>query len=102
MQSIVGAKMSLPAWCSTPVAKGAQVMFRFKPLLEEDSDEICSLFTSEHGKVISDTVGELARSIENAGYACGAVRFNTRRKVITQKWPASRFALNTQFSFEYH
>ena len=62
---------AFPAWRSTPPQKRAQVMFRFKRLLEEHSDHICGLITDEHGKVLDDARGELTRGIEVVEYACG-------------------------------
>jgi malonate-semialdehyde dehydrogenase (acetylating)/methylmalonate-semialdehyde dehydrogenase len=47
-------------------------MFRFKQLLEEHADEIVRLVGQEHGKIVHDARGELARGIENVEYACYA------------------------------
>ena len=71
-QAIETAKAAFPAWRATPPAKRAQIMFRFKQLLEEHKQQICDLLTAEHGKVTDDAMGELARGIENVEYACGA------------------------------
>ncbi|MFT4940608.1 MAG: malonate-semialdehyde dehydrogenase (acetylating)/methylmalonate-semialdehyde dehydrogenase [Paraglaciecola sp.] len=71
-QAIASAKAAFPAWRATPPLKRAQVMFRFKQLLEQHSSEICNLLTAEHGKVTDDAFGELSRGIENVEYACGA------------------------------
>ncbi|MFP3427651.1 aldehyde dehydrogenase family protein, partial [Pseudoalteromonas sp. SIMBA_162] len=60
-----------PAWRAMPPAKRAQVMYRFKTLLERDAQEICALISEEHGKVLDDAMGELKRGIENVEYACG-------------------------------
>ena len=65
------AQQSFPAWRSTPPAKRARVMFKFKQLLEDQADEICSLITQEHGKTLEDAKGELQRGIEVVEYACG-------------------------------
>lgn len=70
-QAIEAAQAAYPAWRNTPPAKRAQVMFRFKQLLEENADEICALITNEHGKVLDDAAGELQRGIEVVDYACG-------------------------------
>ncbi|MDB1124126.1 CoA-acylating methylmalonate-semialdehyde dehydrogenase [Vibrio algarum] len=70
-QAISSANKAYPAWRNTPPAARAQVMYRFKTLLEENSDKICELITREHGKVLSDAKGELARGIENVEFACG-------------------------------
>ncbi len=70
-QAIASAKQAYPAWSATAPAARAQVMYRFKQLLEQNQDKICELITLEHGKVLSDAKGELARGIENVEYACG-------------------------------
>ena len=71
-QAIAAAKAAFPAWRATPPLKRAQVMYRFKQLLEQNKEKICALLTAEHGKVTDDAMGELARGIENVEYACGA------------------------------
>lgn len=69
--AITAAQAAYPAWRNTPVGKRAAVMFRFKQLLEENSDRICKLIGEEHGKISHDAAGELQRGIENVDYACG-------------------------------
>lgn len=59
-------------WAATPPAKRAQVMFRFKALLERDADRICAAISREHGKTLDDARGELGRGIEVVEFACGA------------------------------
>lgn len=70
-QAIAAAQRAFPAWRNTPPAKRAQVMFRFKALLEQHADKICELIGEEHGKIHHDAMGELQRGIENVEYACG-------------------------------
>ncbi|UQY32906.1 CoA-acylating methylmalonate-semialdehyde dehydrogenase [Pseudomonas fulva] len=71
-QAIDSAKQAFPAWRATPPAKRAQVMFRFKQLLEQHEDAIAKLIAEEHGKTLEDAAGELKRGIENVEYACSA------------------------------
>nr|WP_288358803.1 CoA-acylating methylmalonate-semialdehyde dehydrogenase [uncultured Pseudomonas sp.] len=71
-QAIDSAKEAFPAWRNTPPAKRAQVMFRFKQLLEQHEDTIAKLIAEEHGKTLEDAAGELKRGIENVEYACSA------------------------------
>ncbi|MFT7527285.1 MAG: malonate-semialdehyde dehydrogenase (acetylating)/methylmalonate-semialdehyde dehydrogenase, partial [Arenicella sp.] len=71
-QAIAVAQAAFPAWRNTPVAKRARVMFRFKELLEANSDKICQLIGEEHGKISHDAKGELQRGIENVEFACAA------------------------------
>lgn len=70
-QAITAAKAAFPAWRDTPPARRAQVMFRFKQLLEEHAERLTRLISEEHGKVLEDALGELKRGIENVEYACG-------------------------------
>ncbi|MFN3164124.1 MAG: CoA-acylating methylmalonate-semialdehyde dehydrogenase [Pseudohongiellaceae bacterium] len=69
--AVAAAQAAFPAWRNTPPQKRAQVMFRFKQLLEQHGDAICELITAEHGKVLDDARGELTRGIEVVEYACG-------------------------------
>lgn len=68
-QAIGCAQAAYPAWRNTPPLKRARVMSKLKVLLEDNADAICALLTAEHGKVLSDSLGELQRGIENVEYA---------------------------------
>ncbi len=70
--AIVAAQAAYPEWRNTPAVKRARIMFRFKELLEQNSDKICELIGQEHGKICHDAAGELQRGIENVEFACGA------------------------------
>lgn len=70
-KAIAAAQEAFPGWSSTPPQKRAQILFRFKQLLEANADSLCALITAEHGKVIDDARGELGRGIEVVEYACG-------------------------------
>jgi len=72
IHAILTAKAAFPAWRNTPPVKRAQVLFRFKQLLEENEKAIVELISQEHGKTMEDAAGELKRGIENVEYACGA------------------------------
>ena len=69
--AITAATEALNSWSKTPPLKRARVMFKFKELLEKNIDELASIITSEHGKVISDAKGEIARGLEVVEFACG-------------------------------
>ena len=71
-RAIDAAKAAFPAWRRTPAAKRAQVMFRFKQLLEQNEARIAQLISQEHGKTLEDAAGELKRGIENVEFACAA------------------------------
>ncbi|MCB8888296.1 CoA-acylating methylmalonate-semialdehyde dehydrogenase [Vreelandella malpeensis] len=70
-RAIAAAQAAFPAWRDTPPAKRAQVMYRFKQLLEDNAERLVQLVSEEHGKTPEDALGELKRGIENVEYACG-------------------------------
>ena len=70
-EAIDAASFAFAPWRNTPPQKRAQILFRFKQLLEANIDEICQAITAEHGKVLDDARGELIRGIEVVEYACG-------------------------------
>ena len=69
--AVTAAAAAFPAWRRTPPQKRAQILFRYKQLLQDNAENICQLITAEHGKVIDDAHGELGRGIEVVDYACG-------------------------------
>jgi len=70
-RALAAARSAFPGWRRLPPQKRAQILFRFKQLLEQEADQICELITAEHGKVLDDARGELGRGIEIVDYACG-------------------------------
>jgi len=69
--AIEAAKNALTSWSRTPPLKRARVMFKFKELIEQRTDELAEIITREHGKVFSDAKGEIARGLEVVEFACG-------------------------------
>lgn len=69
--AVASALAAFPAWADTPAPRRAQVFFAFKALLESHLDELATLITREHGKVLSDARGEIQRGIEIVEFACG-------------------------------
>lgn len=59
------------SWREHSPLKRARVMFKFKQLLEQYTQELATLISQEHGKTYSDAVGELTRGIEVVEFACG-------------------------------
>lgn len=68
---VAAAKAAAPAWADTAPLKRARIMFKFKELLDQHHKEIAALITREHGKVLSDAMGEVTRGIEIVEFACG-------------------------------
>jgi malonate-semialdehyde dehydrogenase (acetylating)/methylmalonate-semialdehyde dehydrogenase len=71
-RAVTAAKEAFPAWANTPVPDRAQVMFRFKAVLEEHFEELAQLVTRENGKTLPESRGEVRRAIEVVELACGA------------------------------
>ncbi|MFC7546515.1 CoA-acylating methylmalonate-semialdehyde dehydrogenase [Plantactinospora sp. GCM10030261] len=59
------------AWADASLARRTRVLFAFRELLDRRKEEIAALITAEHGKVLDDALGEVARGLEVAEYACG-------------------------------
>ena len=69
--AVAVARAAFPEWRATSLSKRAEVMFRLRDLVDANRKEIASRLTAEHGKVLSDALGEVARGLENIEYACG-------------------------------
>ena len=65
------AKKAFETWSLKPPIQRARIMFKFKELIEKNSDEITKLIVSEHGKVYEDAKGSLTRGLEIVEFACG-------------------------------
>jgi malonate-semialdehyde dehydrogenase (acetylating) / methylmalonate-semialdehyde dehydrogenase len=65
------AAAAYPAWCDTSLAKRTQILFAFRELLNARKEELAAIITSEHGKVLSDALGEVSRGQEIVEFACG-------------------------------
>jgi malonate-semialdehyde dehydrogenase (acetylating) / methylmalonate-semialdehyde dehydrogenase len=69
--AIAVAKAAFPAWRATSLSRRAEVMFHMRELVDANRKEIAIRIAKEHGKVISDALGEVARGLENIEFACG-------------------------------
>ncbi|GAA5202239.1 CoA-acylating methylmalonate-semialdehyde dehydrogenase [Microbacterium jejuense] len=58
-------------WRDASIAKRQSVLFAFRELLNERKEELAEILTAEHGKVLSDARGEIARGMEVVEFACG-------------------------------
>ncbi len=70
-EAVASAKKAYPAWRDASLAKRQQVMFAFRELLNARKGELAELITAEHGKVISDALGEITRGQEIVEFATG-------------------------------
>ena len=68
---IDSAAAAFPAWRDTSLAKRTAVLFTFRELLNAKKGELAEIITAEHGKVLSDALGEISRGQEVVEFACG-------------------------------
>ncbi|SNY41501.1 CoA-acylating methylmalonate-semialdehyde dehydrogenase [Paractinoplanes atraurantiacus] len=69
--AVAVAKQAARDWRSASLSKRSAVLFKFRELLAAHSGDLAAIITSEHGKVLSDAAGEVARGLENAEFATG-------------------------------
>lgn len=70
--AVQAATRAFPAWRDTPVNARAQVLYRFKGLLEQHFEDLARTVTTEHGKTLDEARGSVRRGIECVEVACGA------------------------------
>ena len=69
--AVEAAAKAFPEWSSVNPQRRARVLFNFKTLVEKNMDELAHLLSSEHGKVLADSRGDVQRGIEVIEFACG-------------------------------
>jgi len=69
--AIASAKAAFPAWRDLSITRRQQIMFRFRELVNERKDALAEILTAEHGKVLSDSLGEIQRGLEVLELATG-------------------------------
>ena len=68
---VAGAAEAAAQWGQASLARRTQVLFAFRQLLNDNKERIAAIITAEHGKVLSDALGEVTRGLEVAEFACG-------------------------------
>ena len=68
---VSSAQAAFPAWKDTSLAKRNSILFTFRQLLDQRKGELAAIITEEHGKVLSDAMGEINRGLEVVDFACG-------------------------------
>ena len=70
-RAVQAASQAFPEWRRTPPEDRIQYLFKLKQILEDHFDEIARTITTENGKILAESRGELRRAIENVEVACG-------------------------------
>jgi len=107
-EAIAAAKAALPMWRASSLTKRADVFFRLRQLLKERTPQLSAIVTEEHGKVLSDAAGEIARGLENVEFAAGLIhllkgeyaeQISTGVDVHSVKQPVGVVGCITPFNF---
>jgi malonate-semialdehyde dehydrogenase (acetylating)/methylmalonate-semialdehyde dehydrogenase len=69
--AVQAAKQAFPAWRALSVGRRAELFFRIRELFDAHREDLARLLTAEHGKVLSDAMGEVARGLEVIEFCCG-------------------------------
>lgn len=69
--AIASAKAAFPKWRDMSLARRQAIIFNFRELLNARKGELAAIITEEHGKVLSDALGEITRGQEVVEFACG-------------------------------
>ena len=70
-RAVAAASAAQPDWAAMNPQRRARVMFNFKALIERDMEELAVLLSSEHGKVVADSKGDIQRGLEVVEFCCG-------------------------------
>ena len=71
-EAVAVAKQAFAGWATTTPLRRARILNKFLRILEERTDEMAAIITSEHGKVLSDAKGEIQRGMEVVEFATAA------------------------------
>ena len=66
--AVSAAQKAQPGWRATPLAKRQEIMFKLRQIVTDRKEELARIITAEHGKVVSDAAGEVARGLENVDW----------------------------------
>ena len=65
------SKKAFEKWSNVTPIQRARIIFRYKEIIEKNSDLLAKMIVSEHGKVYEDAKGSLTRGLEVVEFACG-------------------------------
>ncbi|GIE90656.1 CoA-acylating methylmalonate-semialdehyde dehydrogenase [Actinoplanes regularis] len=70
-EAVAVARAAAGQWRSASLSQRSAVVFKFRELLAQRAGELAAIITAEHGKVLADAAGEVARGLENVEFATG-------------------------------
>jgi malonate-semialdehyde dehydrogenase (acetylating) / methylmalonate-semialdehyde dehydrogenase len=69
--AVASATVAARQWRHASLSRRAAILFAFRELLHSRTPDLAAIITAEHGKVLSDAEGEIARGLENVEFAAG-------------------------------
>jgi malonate-semialdehyde dehydrogenase (acetylating)/methylmalonate-semialdehyde dehydrogenase len=107
--ALQAAQAALPAWSSMPIKERVQVFFRYKSLMEKHAQELAYLVHEENGKIMSEAMAEIEKSIEVTEFACSMPQLIAGEILEVSKgvecridrYPVGVVACITPFNFPY-
>jgi malonate-semialdehyde dehydrogenase (acetylating)/methylmalonate-semialdehyde dehydrogenase len=106
--AIDAAATAFAGWRDTSLAKRTAIVFKFRELLNARKQELAAIITAEHGKVLSDALGEVSRGQEVVEFACGVAHLlkggmtenaSTNVDVHSIRQPLGPVAIISPFNF---
>jgi malonate-semialdehyde dehydrogenase (acetylating)/methylmalonate-semialdehyde dehydrogenase len=106
--AVAVAKAAFDEWRHASLTKRSQVLFKFRELLDARKGELAEIITAEHGKVLSDALGEVTRGQEVVEFACGVPHLmkggfsegvSTRVDVYSIRQPLGVVGIISPFNF---
>ncbi len=70
-RAVSAARQASRSWGRTSASARAEVMFAYRALLHEHRRTLAEVVSLEHGKTITDALGEVQRGLEVVEYAAG-------------------------------
>jgi malonate-semialdehyde dehydrogenase (acetylating)/methylmalonate-semialdehyde dehydrogenase len=70
-EAVGRSRRAAAGWRDTSLTARTRILFAFRELADRHRDDLARLITAEHGKVLEDARGEVARGIEVVEFACG-------------------------------
>lgn len=103
------ARAAFPGWSTIPIKERVQVFYRYKTLMEKHANELAALVHEENGKIMSEAVAEIEKSIEVTEFACSMPQLIAGEVLEVSKgvecridrYPLGVVASITPFNFPY-
>jgi malonate-semialdehyde dehydrogenase (acetylating) / methylmalonate-semialdehyde dehydrogenase len=106
--AVDAASAAFASWRASSLTERTRILFRFRELLDQRAEALAAVITAEHGKVLSDALGEVARGLEVVEFACGMGQLlkgensfgvSARVDVSSMRQPLGVVAIISPFNF---